>query len=459
MEVFGLTIARTKTLELQTKQQSLSSLAGWRTWGSWIRGFIHETSAGGWQRNEEVSVETALAHPTVYACISLIQRDLGKLRPLLGTFEDRVFTELTNPAYSPVLRKPNHFQTWQQFAEAWINSKLIFGNTYVIKRRDHRGVVTALYVIDPSRVTTLVAPDGSVFYELSSDDLVSIRENVQVPAREIIHDRMPALFHQMLGVSPLYAAANIIAQGLNIQNTSNTFFANGAQPGGILMSDLPITQEQAERIGAKWQEQFGGNNSGKVAVIGGGLKYESVAPTKAVDTQLVEQVNWIDERICSCFGMPPHKVGIGDQPNYTNIEALNQQYWSECLQDKAEAMQTLLQEGLNTSPYVIRLDTTDLLKMDTATMVTAASEGIRAGFLAPNEARRIFFNLPPVKGGETPYMQHQDYSLGALAERDALAPAPSSAGARPPSEPEPKQLPVTTNRAEAVLLYQKALRA
>jgi hypothetical protein len=67
--------------------------------------------------------------------------------------------------------------------------------------------------------------------------------------------------------------------------------------------------------------------------------------------------------------------------------------------------------------------------MDTATMVKAASEGIRAGFLAPNEARRIFFHLPPVQGGDTPYMQIQDHSLAALDRRDSAQPAPESGGA------------------------------
>ena len=447
MNLFGWQLARTKTLTLD--QKALSSLDTWRSWGSWVRGFIQETSAGGWQRNEEVSIQTALAHPTVYACVSLIQRDLAKMRPLLGEFEDRVFQEITSPAYSPVLRKPNHFQTWQQFAETWINSKLVFGNAYILKRRDDRFVVNALYVLDPARVTPLLSSDGSIFYKLSTDDLPSVGNDVTVPAREMIHDRMPAMFHQLQGVSPLYAAANVIAQGMNIQSSSSRFFANGAQPGGLLMSESPIPQEMADRLKTTWETNFSGDNAGKIAMLGGGLKYQPLEQHTAMDTQLAEQINWIDEKICSCFGMPPHKVGVGDQPNYNNIEALNQQYWSECLQDKAEAMQTLLVEGLGAQPYVIKLDTADLLKMDTATMVKAASEGIRAGFLAPNEARRIFFNLPPVEGGETPYMQHQDYSLGALARRDATAPAPDNTADAPGD--------VVAEQASARLMYQKCL--
>ncbi len=53
--------------------------------------------------------------------------------------------------------------------------------------------------------------------------------------------------------------------------------------------------------------------------------------------------------------------------------------------------------------------------------------------MAPNEARRRE-DLPPVDGGDTPYLQVQNYSLAALANRDAreaVMPAPG----------EVKQLP------------------
>lgn len=460
MGLFGYSLVSQKTLELKIKQTLNSiGIGSWTSMSSFMRGLITETSPGGWQRNDDVSLATVFSHPTVFRCVGLIQSDLGKMRLMLLAEESGVNVEIDNPAYSPVLRKPNHFQTRQQFIETWVNSKLVFGNTYVLKRRDQRGVVIGLYVLDPSRVTILGAPDGSLFYELHTDDIASIRQSVRVPAREMIHDRMPALFHPLFGVSPLYAAAGIALHGLNIHHTSNVFQANGAHPGGLVTYEKHIPQDAADRIKNYWQTEFGGDNAGKVAVLGDNAKYLPVEPMKAVDTQLIEQQNWIDEKICSCFGMPPHKVGVGDQPNYNNIEALNQQYWSECLQHMAEAIQTLLIEGLDARPYLIRLDKTDLLRMDTATMVKAASEGIRAGFLAPNEARRIFFDLPPVEGGDTPYMQHQDYSLGALARRDAENPAPSGA-------PEPnsaKQIevivaqPDTANYGESRGVFQKTL--
>jgi HK97 family phage portal protein len=427
---------RIRSLELFGKRLIGKALPGnlqavSEQWHSWWPFSVLESTTGAWQRNEEVRVDIALRHPTAFRCVTLIQTDIGKMRIRLEEEDaNGVSLPVNNPAYSPVLRRPNHYQNRQQFIESWMNSKLIHGNTYALKQRDGRGVVSALYLLEPGKVKVLEAPDGSVFYELSPERLPRLEEeSVVVPAREIIHDRMPALFHPLVGVSPFYAASAIANQGLNIQDSSNQFYANGAQPGGILQTDRAMKQDTADRVKAYWETAFSGSNAGKVAILADGLKYKQVDPLKASDAQLVEQLNWIDEKICSCFGMPPHKVGVGDQPNYNNIEALNQQYYSECLQPHITSIQELLAHGLETRPYTIAFDLTDLMRMDTATMVKAASEGIRAGFLAPNEARRIFFGLPHVDGGDTPYLQHQDYSLEALARRDSAAPAPPSGGA------------------------------
>ena len=102
-----------------------------------------------------------------------------------------------------MLRSPNRYQTPAQFFETWMISKLLWGNTYVLKDRDARGVVTALYVLDPCRVKPLVSPEGAVYYELQTNELAGIGLTggpLVVPAREIIHDRWNCAFHPLVGL-------------------------------------------------------------------------------------------------------------------------------------------------------------------------------------------------------------------------------------------------------------------
>src|SRR5690606_36491044 len=199
---------------------------------------------------------------------------------------DGVWTSVENPAYSPVLRKPNHYQTQQQFREAWILSKLIHGNTYVLKGRDARDVVTRLYVLDPSRVMPMVSDTGDVFYQLNyptSDNLLPRdypAETVVVPARDIIHDRFNCFHHQLIGVPPLCAANLPAVTGLKILRNSSEFFANAAQPGGILTAPAGMSEQDADAIRRFWQSRAHGN----VEVIGADMKFTAFA-MKSADAQ------------------------------------------------------------------------------------------------------------------------------------------------------------------------------
>ena len=168
---------------------------------------IRESFTGAWQRNIDIQVEDVLTYGTVYACVTLIARDIAKMRlRLMARDSNGIWKETENPAFSPVLRKPNSYQTRIGFIEQWVISKLSRGNTYVLKRRDNRGVVTSLYVLDPGNVKVLVSDDGEVYYQLAGDNLSQLQQDsVTVPASEIIHDVMTPLYHPLVGVSPIQA--------------------------------------------------------------------------------------------------------------------------------------------------------------------------------------------------------------------------------------------------------------
>lgn len=428
-----------------------TSGANWG-WG----GVIQEPFTGAWQRNLEQRPDSLLSFFAVYSCVTLIASDIAKIRLRLmeedGTTD--VWEEVDVPSFSPVLKKPNHFQNRIKFIEQWIVSKLTRGNAYILKQRDDRNVVVRLYVLDPNRCKPLVAPDGSVYYDLGGDVLAGVptvvdpggvvNGRVVVPASEIIHDVMVPLYHPLCGVSPIYACALAAIQGLNIQNNSSKFFQNGSNPGGVLTAPGTINDITAKRLKDYWEQNYTGANVGKVAVLGDGLKYEKMSMT-AEDAQLIDQLKWTGENVCAVFHVPPHMVGIGATPAYNNIEALGQQYYSQCLQSLMECVELCMDEGLGLPDvkghvYGTEFDLDDLLRMDTLTKVEAAGKSINAGFLSPNEARAKF-NLPPAEGGDTPYLQQQNYSLAALAKRDSAAPAPASTTSTPsapsPSAPTP----------------------
>lgn len=425
-----------RQIELRTKALQLQSLSGRGGWWNVIR----ESYTGAWQSNVEVRAENVLAYSAVFACVTLIASDIAKLGLWLVEEDSHgMWSRTESAAFSPVLRKPNRYSTRIKFIEQWMTSKLIHGNTYVLKSRDQRGVVNALYVLDPSRVTPLVSTDGSVYYEIRRDDLSNQpADTITVPAREIIHDTCVALYHPLVGVSPIYACGTAALQGLSIQTNSHKFFSNSSQPGAIITAPAGITDVQAAALKAKWEGEFGGDNFGKIAIIGGELKFNQLS-TNAVDAQLIEQLKWTAETVCSCFHIQPYMISVGPPPPYANVEPLTIQYYSQCLQSHIENLELVLDEGLElpTSPRRLgtEFDLDDLMRMDTASKTTAAQTAISSGGMSPDEARRRYFDLGPVKGGNTPYMQAQMYALSALAERDADQPFSKPVPMRLPDEP------------------------
>ncbi len=417
----GLSITRTKAIVGQL--QTVQSNGLWQT--------ILESYGGAWQSNVTIELTNVLTHPTIFSCVTLIASDIAKMRlRLVELDEDGIWNEVSNPAYSPVLRKPNRYQNRIKFVQCWQISRLIYGNAYILKQRDQRGVVVALYVLDPTRVATLVAPNGDVYYALKRDDLSHIPADLAaIPASEIIHDVMYPLYHPLVGVGPIHASGLAATLGLKILSNSSNFFANGSQPGGILLAPGAISEATALRLKEYWDTNYTGANVGKVAVLGDGLKYEPMA-VNAEKSQLTEQWESTAKAVCSAYHVPGYKVGVGDPPSYNNIEALDRQYYAQALQEPIESMELLLDEGLGLGPtysnrYGTECDLSDLLRMDSATLVDTLGKGVGSALYSPDEARKLL-NLPPVKGGSSPYLQQQNYSLAALDRRDSATPAPPS---------------------------------
>lgn len=414
-------------------------------------GAILEADTGNWQRNIVVApTQTQLSYAAVFCCVTGIASDIAKMRIKLSRNTDGIWREVVEQSpFLPVLRKPNRYQTRIKFIEQWIISKLLYGNSYILKQRqDARGIVTALYVINPQYVQPLVAEDGGIYYEICRDWLnQNEEERLVVPASEVIHDMMVSLWHPLVGVSPLYACGVTATMGNSIQANSTKFFGNKSMPGGMLKAPGSISNETAARLKSTFESSFSGDNMGKTFVAGDGIEFIPFS-IPAQDAQLIEQLKWTVEDVARAFHYPLEKMGGAPAPYSTtnNTEARVMAYYSDCLQPIIEALELCLDEGLSLpSDMGTEMDLDNLWRMDTSALIESGAKGTGAGILMPNEVR-FKLNLDPVEGGDTPYLQQQNYSLAALAKRDAGDPFPKPIPVAP-AEPtiEDQQQPEEKN--------------
>jgi HK97 family phage portal protein len=246
-----------------------------------------------------------------------------------------------------------------------------------------------------------------------------------------------------------------------MQANSEKFFENMSRPGGMLTAPGHISDDTAARLKVAFDTKFGGDNVGKTAVAGDGLEYKTFSMS-AVDSQLIEQLRWTGEDVCRAFGVPAYKVGIGPMPTYNNIEALQQAYYNDVLQTLIECIEALLDVGMELpSHYGTEFDVYDLLRMDSMTKTKVLAEQVKAALVSPDEGRAEL-GRDPVPGGKYPYLQQQNFSLEALAKRDAQDDpfsskvSPTSAPEEDEEEEEPSEEDSDAQARTFQALFQKA---
>lgn len=461
-------------VNLQTTTQAVSNW--WST--------IHEPFTGAWQMNvTEETRQTLLKFPAIYSCVTGISRDISKMPwNLMKEDDDEIWNKIRSGSpWLPVLRKPNHFQIPLEFVDSWVTSLLIHGNTYVLKERDQRGIVNRMYVLEPTRVIQLVASDGAVYYELKLDYLSGINEDflqdlinrygrVAVPASEIIHDKMTPLWHQLVGVSPLYAAALAGTMGRRIQDDSTQFFSNAALPGGIITGPARISDPAALRLKTAFEANFGGANRGKIAVLGDNLQFTPMRQN-ADNSQVDEQYRNVIEDVARAFHYPMWKLG-GPMPPYTHPDVAQTQYYQDCLHPIVQSIEGHLFDGLSLPLGTeVWFDEEELMRMDIGALIKSNNDA--SDWMETNEQRKRF-NLRKTKGGDAVYKQQQEHSLAALEKRDnrpdpfstSPAPAPeppAPKAATPPeparaAEPSEEQINAMLSKLETYMRSDMALR-
>lgn len=392
-------------------------------------GYCHEPFSGAWQANRECFGPGGI-FSAVYACIAIISGDVAKLQPRIRKrLPDGSKQDFDNHPAARVLFYPNSYQTRVDFWGQFMASCLFTGNTYVYLERDQRGVISGMHILDPRRVSVLIASDGSAFYRIGDQVLIDALGTDIMPARVIMHHRLLSLHHPLVGVTPLFAAGVSAATGQQIQANSQAFFANMSRPSGALMVPGKLDDATLARLKSEWDLNFRNGQMGRTAVLQGGMKWETLQ-INAVDAQLIEQLRWSVEDVARCFRVPSYMLADASKLSFKNAEQLARNYYSQTLQYHIESMEARIDKDFELAGDVYcEFDLEALLRMEFDARMTAYSTAINSGVLTINEVRRKE-ELPPMEGGSEPLVQMQYRPLSMAGEQP-----PSTSSPPPPSDP------------------------
>jgi len=267
-----------------------------------------------------VNEQTAMQLTAVYACVRVLAESIAGLPLHLYEYEGTGKKKATSHLlYRLMHDRPNPEMTSFVFRETMMTHLLLSGNAYAHKIFNNRGDLIALYPLMPNRVSVERDADKRIIYRytFADDDAEGGYRVAKLSRSEVFH--IPGLgFNGLVGFSPIAMAKNALGMGMAAEEFGSKFFANGAQPSGVL--EHPGVLKDHEKLRTSWQAAFGGSsNSNKVAVLEEGLKYTpiSLPPDQA---QFLETRKFQVNEIARMFRVPPHMIGDLEKSSFSNIE-------------------------------------------------------------------------------------------------------------------------------------------
>jgi len=236
----------------------------------------------------------------------------------------------------------------------------------------------------PDRMTVDREPTGELVYTYQSD-----KGQVKLQRESVLH--IPGLgFDGLIGYSPIAMAKNAVGLALATEDYGATFFANGANPGGVL--EHPGVVKEPDRLRESWQSQFSGTNAHKVAVLEEGLKFHqmSIPPEQA---QFLETRKFQINEIARIFRVPPHMVGDLEKSSFSNIEQQSLEFVKYTLDPWVVRWEQSLQQALvlpsEKATIFIKFNLDGLLRGDYQSRMLGYSTGIQNGFYSVNDVRSL----------------------------------------------------------------------
>lgn len=388
---------------------------------------------------------------TVYALVQCYVMALGaagldyRVKTDAGGY--KVVTD--GPIYQ-LLKYPNSAQTQIEFISWLLTSLFYTGNFYAWAKRNEAGVIYELWPLPGRSKRAVLGPDGSLFYDASSDYEFMNKGNLGalVPARDMLHIKLPSSRSFLNGDSLITHGLGTINLNSGIIGNANALNENASQPSGVLSTDLTLTGAQMIELRQRFEDVTKGPNRGGVPILGGGLKWYPMG-LSASDSQLIQSYNLTVLDLCRLFRVPIQVFGQETNGAASSVEALINQWRASGLLYYAEIIEAALERLLDLgADQEIRTDLDNIARADTATMITTLATAVQNGIFSPDEARNKV-GLDTVPFGDSPRVQAQNVRL-----QDAVpAPSAPSAPVNSPATDDPED----DTEDEADLAAEKAL--
>ena len=187
---------------------------------------------------KSVNEMTAMQTTAVYACVRILSEAVASLPIHVYRYKDGGKEMVCDhPLYTLLHDEPNPEMTSFVFRETLMSHLLILGNAYAQIIRNGKGEVLSLYPLLPNKMSVERDSNGVLYYVYSryTDENPNMKKMGDIILRQedVLH--IPGLgFDGLIGYSPIAMARNAVGMTMACEEYGVSFFANGANPGGVL---------------------------------------------------------------------------------------------------------------------------------------------------------------------------------------------------------------------------------
>lgn len=136
---------------------------------------------------------------------------------------------------------------------------------------------------------------------------------------ELIVINYPNPKNQYEPMSPIQSQAYATDLDKYIEIYQRDFFKNSARIDFALATEVPIDQDKADQIKARWKEKYQGNFH-DVAVLDSGLKPVQLSFANK-DFEFLNLAKWSKEKVLACYRVPESKLGGTDSNRAGSVQS------------------------------------------------------------------------------------------------------------------------------------------
>jgi HK97 family phage portal protein len=337
-----------------------------------------------------IGQEHALRLAPMYAAVKLLADGVASLPLKIYRNVDGKTIPWTGPS---MFDQPAPRLTYYNWMHQGMTSQLLHGNALgFVTSRDGFGY--------PAQIIWLPPEHCDIIDDETQDFSSPVKARFfyfgrQLDPADLFHVPAFTMAGHTAGLSPLAAFKALIEGGLDQQEYSKLWFANGGFPPGVFKnSELEIEQDQSRAIRANLTEVL---RKRQPLVLGRDWEYTPIS-VKPEEAQFVETTRLTATEFASIYQVPPERIGgsRGDSLTYSTQEQGTNELITWSLRSWIVRWESAFAQILPQQRFA-KFDVDALMRTDTMTRYQTHQIARATGWLSNNDIRYIE-DMPPMKG-------------------------------------------------------------